>query len=47
MKVNAEKPDSQLPALWFSLLPVLIPLVFICADTFLNLSTAGDGTPSL
>lgn len=46
MKLNAEKPDSQLPALWFSLLPVLIPLVFICADTFLNLSPAGDSTPS-
>lgn len=46
MKLNAEKPDAQLPALWFSLLPVLIPLVFICADTFLNLSVAENSTPS-
>lgn len=46
MKLNAEKPDAQLPALWFSLLPVLIPLVFICADTFLNLSTAENSTSS-
>ena len=45
MKLNAEKPDAQLPALWFSLLPVLIPLVFICADTFLNLSTPENSTP--
>lgn len=38
IRMNAEKHDSQLPSLWFSLLPVLIPLVLICADTFLNLS---------
>ncbi len=36
IKINSEKKDSQLPSLWLSLLPILIPLVFICANTFLN-----------
>ena len=35
---NNLKEDSQLPALWFSLLPVVLPLLFICADNFINLS---------
>jgi GntP family gluconate:H+ symporter len=38
IKLNNLKEDAQLPSLWFSLLPVLIPLLFICADTFLNIS---------
>ncbi len=38
IKLNNLKEDSQLPPLWFSLLPILIPLVFICVDTFINLS---------
>jgi GntP family gluconate:H+ symporter len=42
IKLNNLKEDAQLPSLWFSLLPVLMPLVFICADTFLNISTAGN-----
>jgi GntP family gluconate:H+ symporter len=40
IKMNNLKEDSQLPPLWFSLLPILIPLVFICADTFINLNAA-------
>jgi GntP family gluconate:H+ symporter len=43
IKLNSSKEDAQLPSLWFSLLPVLIPLVFICADTFLNLSAPAPG----
>lgn len=47
IQVNAAKADAQLPPLWFSLLPVLIPLVFICADTFLTLSlTPGNKATS-
>ena len=42
IKMNSEKPDSQLPSLWFSLLPILIPLVFICANTYLS----SFGSPS-
>ncbi|MCW3109087.1 MAG: GntP family permease [Segetibacter sp.] len=38
IKMNNLKEDKQLPPLWFSLLPILIPLVFICIDTFLNIS---------
>jgi len=30
------KEDTQLPPLWFSLLPVLLPLVFICTKTALT-----------
>ncbi len=43
IKVNSAKEDAQLPALWFSLLPVIIPLVFICADTFLNSFYSSSG----
>lgn len=32
----ALKEDKQLPRLWFSLLPVLIPLVLICTNTALT-----------
>ena len=42
IKMNSEKSDSQLPSLWFSLLPILIPLVFICANTYLS----SFGSPS-
>lgn len=38
IQLHAAKPDAALPPLWFSVLPVLIPLVFICVDTFLNIS---------
>src|SRR6185295_5762928 len=31
IKLNNLKDDSQLPPLWFSLLPIVLPLVFICA----------------
>lgn len=44
IKMNNLKEDSQLPPLWFSLLPILIPLVFICADTFINLN-ASENSP--
>jgi GntP family gluconate:H+ symporter len=37
IKLNSAKQDAQLPSLGFSLLPILIPLVFICADTFINM----------
>lgn len=30
------KEDAQLPPLWFSLLPILLPLVFICVNTALT-----------
>lgn len=38
------KEDKQLPGLGLSLLPVLIPLVFICADTALS-AMATPGVP--
>ena len=34
IKNNSEKKDAQLPGLGFSLLPVVVPLLLICADTF-------------
>ncbi len=46
IKMNNLKDDSQLPSLWFSLLPVLIPLVLICADTFLNLNASPNNASS-
>ncbi|MGA0557655.1 GntP family permease [Larkinella sp. VNQ87] len=43
IKSIAAKEDHHLPGLGVSLLPVLIPLVFICADTAINaLSTPGQ-----
>ncbi|GAB3915577.1 GntP family permease [Larkinella terrae] len=43
IKLIAAKEDVHLPGLGVSLLPVLIPLVFICADTILNtMATPGD-----
>lgn len=46
IKLHNQKEDAQLPSLWFSLLPVLLPLVFICADTFLTMSaTESTSTP--
>lgn len=47
IKMNNLKADVQLPSLWFSLLPVLIPLVFICADTFINLNKGATGSSSV
>jgi GntP family gluconate:H+ symporter len=44
MKSIATKENSHLPALGLSLLPVLIPLFFICADTALN-AIAVPGQP--
>jgi len=44
IEMNVIKEDSQLPPLWFSLLPILIPLVFICVDTFINISPNEQGT---
>lgn len=42
IKLIAAKEDHHLPGLGVSLLPVLIPLVFICADTAINaMSTPG------
>lgn len=38
IRMIAEKDDAQLPSLALSLLPVVFPVFFICADTFLNLS---------
>jgi len=38
------KDDAQLPSLSFSLFPILFPLVFICADTFFNISGGEKST---
>ena len=46
IQLNAAKTDAQLPSLWFSMLPVLIPLVFICADTFMSLSLTPGSKPT-
>jgi len=38
------REDKQLPSLWFSLLPILIPLVLICMNTALtSMATAPGG----
>jgi len=38
------REDKQLPSLWFSLLPILIPLVLICTNTALtSMATASSG----
>ena len=37
------REDKQLPSLWFSLLPVLIPLVLICTNTALTSTAAAPG----
>ncbi|MFC5409316.1 GntP family permease [Larkinella bovis] len=44
IKLIAAKENHHLPGLGVSLLPVLIPLVFICADTALN-TMATPGQP--
>ena len=46
IQLQASKSNEQLPPLWFSVLPVLIPLVFICADTFLNISSGKSSSLS-
>lgn len=46
IRLASEKEDTQLPPLWLSLLPVLLPLVFICTNTALtSLSTSHNPTP--
>jgi GntP family gluconate:H+ symporter len=45
IKLHNAKTDSELPSFWFSILPVLLPLVFICADTFMNMSSK-ENVPS-
>jgi len=36
IKLASMKEDRQLPPLWLSLLPVLVPLIFICVNTALT-----------
>jgi GntP family gluconate:H+ symporter len=36
IKLASLKEDRQLPSLWLSLLPILVPLVLICANTALT-----------
>jgi GntP family gluconate:H+ symporter len=42
IKANAAKDDSQLPPLWLAVLPIIIPILFICANTFVNTMTTPD-----
>ncbi len=46
IKALSLQAESRLPSLWLSLLPVLIPLVFITAkalmDTFMDVGTSGN-----
>ena len=46
IKINSEKSDAQLPSLWFSLLPILIPIVLICANTYLSSFGAASNASS-
>jgi GntP family gluconate:H+ symporter len=46
IKMNSQKMDSQLPSLWLSLLPILVPLIFICTNTFLNSYLTVEGSIS-
>jgi len=41
IKSASLKEDAQLPPLWFSLLPILVPLVLICTNTALTSFSAG------
>jgi len=36
IKLLASKPDSELPPLWLSLLPVTLPLILICLDNIIK-----------
>jgi len=36
LQAISDLEDNHLPSIWLSLLPVLIPLLLICADTFCN-----------
>jgi GntP family gluconate:H+ symporter len=36
IKLASMKEDRQLPPLWLSLLPILVPLIFICVNTALT-----------
>jgi len=47
IQANILKENSQLPPLWFSLMPLLLPLVLICADTFLNLNPTLSASKSI
>ena len=44
IKTSSLRSGKELPPLWLSLLPVLLPLVFICAHTVLH-SFPGSDTP--
>ncbi|GAA4467483.1 SLC13 family permease [Nibrella saemangeumensis] len=44
IKLVAAKDDAHLPSLGVSLLPVLIPLIFICADTYADAMPADQTT---
>jgi GntP family gluconate:H+ symporter len=44
IKSASLKEDTQLPPLWFSLLPILVPLVLICTNTALT-SFSASHTP--
>ncbi len=37
LRKNAEVSDAELPSLWLSLLPVILPLILIAGNTFLNM----------
>jgi GntP family gluconate:H+ symporter len=47
IRIASLKDDAQLPPLWFSLLPVLLPLVFICVNTFLSVFSSSHAHTSL
>ncbi len=42
IKQHNLKEDAELPSLWFSILPVVLPLLLICADTFIKMSATGN-----
>ncbi|MEK6478824.1 SLC13 family permease [Catalinimonas sp. 4WD22] len=42
IKSLGSKEDKQLPSLWFALLPILIPLVFISAKAIIDLSETNE-----
>ena len=44
IKLHNLKQDAELPPLWFSVLPVILPLLLICADTFIKMSSTGNLT---
>ena len=44
IKLHNLKQNAELPSLWFSILPIFIPLFFICANTFLGMSSHSEIT---